>query len=147
MRRSYFERDRATALAVYDANGGNVFRTSNATGVPQSTLRDWVREPERAASQMVRLEEKRVLREILESIAVRCALALDTDLVVERLARRPQQLAVVLGIVVDKLHLMGSIPKDPNKMTITQLYAAPPKPWTPRPTSQRGGPSFPPGAC
>jgi len=32
MRRYYFERERATALAVYDVNGGNVLRTSNETG-------------------------------------------------------------------------------------------------------------------
>lgn len=43
-RRIYTDEERASAYVVYTANGGNLKRTARDTGLPVSTLRDWVRE-------------------------------------------------------------------------------------------------------
>jgi len=39
--RQYTEADKATALALLAANGGNVFRAAKELGIPESTLRKW----------------------------------------------------------------------------------------------------------
>lgn len=39
--REYTEDDKATALATLQANNGNILRTANELGIPQSTLRKW----------------------------------------------------------------------------------------------------------
>ena len=39
--RQYTESDKATALAMLQANDGNILKTANELGIPQSTLRKW----------------------------------------------------------------------------------------------------------
>ncbi len=61
--RSYSAEDRAEALAVVAANGGNVVHTANQLAIPRGTLETWVREqaayqaalePSRSASDHAR---------------------------------------------------------------------------------------------
>ena len=40
-KRTYSDTEKATALALLDANDGNLSSTQRATGVPRSTLREW----------------------------------------------------------------------------------------------------------
>ena len=40
-KRTYSDTEKATALAMLDANGGNLSRTQRETSVPRSTLREW----------------------------------------------------------------------------------------------------------
>ena len=40
-KRTYSDNEKATALAVLDANRGNLSRTQRETSVPRSTLREW----------------------------------------------------------------------------------------------------------
>jgi transposase-like protein len=42
MQRRYSDREKATALAVLDANNGDALATARQTGIPRSTLRRWV---------------------------------------------------------------------------------------------------------
>lgn len=46
---SYTDAERAAALAVLQANGGNMLRTSKATGIPRTTLITWAGDVERQA--------------------------------------------------------------------------------------------------
>lgn len=39
----YSDVDKATALAVLDANGGNVKKTATDTGIPRNTLAEWAK--------------------------------------------------------------------------------------------------------
>jgi transposase-like protein len=39
--RSYSEDDKASALALLDSNGGNVFRTAKLLNMPRATLQEW----------------------------------------------------------------------------------------------------------
>lgn len=41
VQRSYSEDDKASALALLDSNGGNVFRTAKQLGIPRTTLQEW----------------------------------------------------------------------------------------------------------
>lgn len=41
-KRSYSEADKAGVLALLDANGGNQTQTVRESGVPRSTLREWI---------------------------------------------------------------------------------------------------------
>lgn len=53
-RRHYSDEARAAALAVLDANGGNLTRAAKDAGVPMSTLKHWRDDRDRAAPSEVR---------------------------------------------------------------------------------------------
>lgn len=101
-KRDYSDEDKYTALAALDINGGNVYRTAIAFGLPESTLRTWRDEraargggpsnleKERRGSLAAKLEDK--VHSVIESI---------TDKVIEKatLAQR----GVFVGIGLDHL--------------------------------------------
>jgi transposase-like protein len=50
-KRRYSDQDRAAAVAAVTANGGNIQRTARQLGIPETSLRQWVkaeRHPEAA---------------------------------------------------------------------------------------------------
>lgn len=63
---SYTDAERAAALAVLQANGGNMLRTSKATGIPRTTLITWAGDVERQA-RMPEVERARFdLADVIE---------------------------------------------------------------------------------
>lgn len=70
-RRHYSDADRAAALAVLAANGGNLTRAAREIGMPVPTLRSWVDAPDRAAPAELRAQKKADLADVLLDIAMR----------------------------------------------------------------------------
>lgn len=77
-RRHYSDRERAAALAVYDANAGNLTRTAREAGVPASTLERWVKGRDMAAPPDLRSQKRADLADVFGDIVYR-ALGLAGD--------------------------------------------------------------------
>lgn len=103
--RQYSDQDKYIALAAVDLNGGNVYRTAIALGLPASTLRDWDNarkaKPEEFTAPVqekrgdlaAKLEDK--LHSVVESI---------TPDVIEKATL--SQRGVFIGIAADKIPTM-----------------------------------------
>lgn len=101
--RPWTEQDKERAIAVY-VTCGNLSRTSRETGVPISTLRDWLKEQppgkvqearEEARAGFVRKAWEAVgahLKHLAEDTAVRATTARDS--------------ATIVGILIDKIQLV-----------------------------------------
>ncbi len=103
-RRRYSDNDKATALAMYDANGGNLYRTSRELKIPQSTLEEWVNG--RGTSHDVpelRNEKRQELQEVLRDLAYEIAGAMPAKI---KSATLSQQ-STALGIVLEKMQLLS----------------------------------------
>lgn len=103
-RRHYSDNDRAAALAVLAANGGNLSRTARETGVPRATLQLWMAEPDRAAPPEVRQEKAFDLAAMFQA---------ELDAVFEAMGRKRSQahysdLSRAAGIYTDKLMALGN---------------------------------------
>lgn len=98
-RRHYSDEDRASALAVLEANGGNVSQTSRELGIPRGTLRRWQAGGAPPPAQM-RQEKKASLLDLLEE-RLRQILGIpvseDAGL---------QSLAIFAGVLFDKYLLL-----------------------------------------
>jgi hypothetical protein len=57
-RRHYSDEDRAEALAVLDANAGNLKRTARDLGIPRATLQEWAGGRVSAAVPELRHQER-----------------------------------------------------------------------------------------
>ncbi len=72
-KRTYSDTEKATALAMLDANRGNLSRTQRETSVPRSTLREWRdgRHPGEVADirQEKRVELAGLLEQVLRDMA------------------------------------------------------------------------------
>lgn len=68
-RRHYSDEARAAALAVLDANGGNLTRAAREAGVPLSTLKHWRDDRDRAAPAELRKGKADDLATVYERIA------------------------------------------------------------------------------
>lgn len=111
--RVYSDEDRYIALAAVDLNGGNVFRTAQALGVPAQTLRDWDQArkanpdeftpPVREKRGDLAAKAEAKAHEIVESIT-------PTDIAKATLSQR----AVAFGIFVDKTRTLRTVGLDPD---------------------------------
>lgn len=106
-RRTYSDRQRAEALAALDANGGNLYRTAEETGVPRGTLRRWANgqgvDDDVAA---LRQEKQSELADICEAVARKCFGALPGKVD----SCNAVQLATVGAIAIDKMQLLRGLP-------------------------------------
>jgi transposase-like protein len=104
MQRRYSDREKATALAVLDANNGDALATARQTGIPRSTIRHWVSGNVSADVAGLRQEKKAELSARLDELAH----ALVGDLLQE--SKRSQasykDLATAMGIAIDKARLL-----------------------------------------
>lgn len=110
-KRRYSDEERAQALAALAANGGNVCRTARDLGMSLHTLRAWAsgrRHPE--AAQMSQAK-KAPLADRLEELAGKLvdAVALKID------GANLSQLAVAMGIAIDKARLLRGEPTAINE--------------------------------
>jgi hypothetical protein len=101
-RRNYSDEDRANALAALDANGGNLMRTARQLGTPRKTLAEWARGRVPAAVADLRHQKRGDLADRLEAVAHELLDALPAKIKDAPL----NQLAVALGILIDKLILL-----------------------------------------
>ena len=103
-RRRYSDQERAEAMLVLTANGGNLSATALDTGIPYHTLRHWAagdRHPE--AIQMAK-EKMQPLADRLDEIASLLAEGMDDP---EKIRKAPlNQIAVALGILIDKVQIL-----------------------------------------
>ncbi len=65
-KRTYSDTEKATALAMLDANSGNLSRTQRETSVPRSTLREWRDGRHHDDVADLRQEKKADLADLLE---------------------------------------------------------------------------------
>jgi hypothetical protein len=100
----YSDQERADAMMVLAANGGNLSATAIDTGIPYHTLRHWAagdRHPE--AIQMAK-EKMPPLADRLEEIASLLAEGMDDPV---KIRKAPlNQIAVALGVLIDKVRLL-----------------------------------------
>ena len=103
-RRRYSDQERAEAMLVLAANGGNLSATAIDTGIPYHTLRHWAagdRHPE--AIQMAK-EKMPPLADRLEEVVSLLAEGMDDPLKIQKAPLN--QIAVALGILIDKVHIL-----------------------------------------
>lgn len=108
-KRSYSDKEKATALAALDANEGNVAKTAKTIGIPRKTLSEWA--VDRFVNEDVaeiRLDKKKELADELEDLAYQLVGA------IPRFVRSPftklQEVANTLGIAIEKCELLRGRP-------------------------------------
>lgn len=102
-RRKYSDEDKASALAILDAMGGNVNGAAKELGIAESTLRSW--KNERGVHPVVaglREQKRGELADRLKEIAHQIVDALPHKIEDSNL----RDAGVTLGIIVDKINLL-----------------------------------------
>jgi transposase-like protein len=114
-KRPWTDADKERAIAVY-VTTGNLSRTSRETGVPISTLRDWLKEQpaekvkearEEAQAEFVRKAWEGVTAHV-EHLAERSAIAATTA----------RDSATIVGILIDKIQLVTGQPTSNVKQQV-----------------------------
>jgi hypothetical protein len=103
MARKYSDKDKATALAALDANGGNAAKTARETKIPRATIQEWANGRVSDDVPEIRHETKRELIDMFR------------DELYEIFAELPHkrgdatyaQLATAAGIFNDKVQLLS----------------------------------------
>ena len=99
-KRTYSDTEKATALAVLDANRGNLSQTQRKTSVPRSTLREWRDGRHNGEVADIRQEKKVELSALIEEKA-RLMLGGITE---EKIAKTgAKDLMTGVGIAADKM--------------------------------------------
>ena len=101
-RRSYSDEQKAEALAGLDANAGNVARTARQLGLPRKTLDQWAKGLVHPDVANLRQQKKEALAVRLEVLAGQLLDAMPGKIAGASLI----QIAVALGIVIDKMVLL-----------------------------------------
>ena len=100
-KRTYSDTERATALVMLDANGGNLSRTQRETGVPRSTLREWRDGRHHSEVADIRQEKKEDLADLWERLARNI---FEYGITTEKIKAAPlKDLVVAAGIATDKM--------------------------------------------
>lgn len=101
-KRTYSDEEKAAALLALDANGGNVAKTAREARVPRKTLEEWEKGRIHPAVANIRQHEREPLADRLEAMAHDLV-----DVMPDKLAEASlQQIALTLGIAVDKMRLL-----------------------------------------
>ena len=110
----YSQQDKANALAMVDANGGNVSAASRQAGVPRVTLSSWFhgRGDLTEETQVMREQAKATLADRLEELAHKLVSKIPD------LEGNIQQAAIALGIAVEKMQLLRGQPTDRQEMNL-----------------------------
>jgi transposase-like protein len=105
-KRRYSDDDRATAIAAVTANGGNVGLTARQLGIPEATVRQWVKEQRHPEAAKMSEQKRGPLADSCERIAWKLA-----GRVEETADKAPiNHAAVAFGIMVDKMRLLRDQP-------------------------------------
>ncbi len=108
-RRRYSDEDRAFAIAALASNGGNVWRTSQHLGIPDTTLRQWANGLRHPEAVLMSEEKKSSLAERFDEFASR-VLRLTTDEDIKAATLKDRFTAA--GIAVDKARLLKGEPTE-----------------------------------
>jgi hypothetical protein len=111
MKRRYSDDERASALAALDANGGDFSATARSTGVPRTTLIEWANGRAHPAVSQIRQGKRGDLADELEGVAWKLVRAMPGKIDKAGL----QQVAVSLGISVEKMRLLRELPTNINR--------------------------------
>src|SRR5690242_8542094 len=109
-RRRYSDNDKADALTVLDACGGNVSEAARKTGVPANTLSEWRDGRISVDVPKLREEKKAALSDRLEELAHTLIDAIPDKVGDANL----RDVAVSLGVAIDKALVLRG---DPNSIT------------------------------
>lgn len=125
---SYTDEDKAAALAMLDANDGNVKGTADSLGIPESTLRSW--KNDRGTPRNIAELRDKNRGELSDRIFNLTHLVLDN--LPEKLDEASaKDLFVSLGILVDKLQLLKGQPTNHSRVSGTGPKGAIPIAFTP----------------
>lgn len=102
-RATYSDEDKARAYVVLTTNAGNIKRTVRHTGVPEGTLRGWIRSWEENGPPDTGAVDTAVGDFLTDAVRVR-------DKALNVLERKlddasPAQLVTAVGVLTDKIHL------------------------------------------
>lgn len=116
--RRYTEAEKAEALAVLEANAGNITGTARVVGIPAATLRLWRGHSAPAPAETCE-EKKQDLATALEEIARKLIGAIPEKIGEASL----QQVSTSLGIAIDKMQLLRGQPTS-RTATMTEDWQA-----------------------
>jgi hypothetical protein len=111
-RRRYSDEEKGEALAALDANAGNVKATARQLRIPRITLLGWAAGQAGPAVSELRHQIKGELADRLEGVAHALLDAMGSPDKIG--AATLQQLAISLGIVIDKMLLLRARPFGEN---------------------------------
>ena len=118
LRRRYSDREKAEALAIFDACG-SLSETARATGIPDATLSDWIRGKRGVSSTDIpklRNEKGQNLSEHFEEIALQACRVAGAKLNGKQAHEIPfNHLLTGAGIAVDKMQLLRGQPTSINE--------------------------------
>lgn len=129
-RREYSDDDRATGIALLQANSGNLSRTAKQLGVPRKTLAGWAtvaqdeNQPAPVELLALRQQKKALLAGSFRDLAAEIAGVLRTKLG----SMSGRDLAIALGILTDKWQLLEGGPTQrtesytPDPQLMKELY-------------------------
>lgn len=105
---AYTEQQRADTLVALEANGGNILRTSEQTGVAQATIKTWLTESREQKTDLA-VAANELLPETREGFKTRLTSLRDKvlghlEVNFEDLSARES--VVALGILIDKVELL-----------------------------------------
>ena len=103
MAKRYSDKEKASALALLAANGGNVNRTAHEAGIPRKTLEQWAKD-RTLHPDVAELRQEKILElsELLEN-EIR---AIFDSMKTKRPEALYSTLGVVAGILIDKKQLL-----------------------------------------
>ncbi len=111
-KRTYSDTEKATTLAMLDANGGNLSRTQRETSVPRTTLREWRDGRHNGEVADIRREKKLELSALIEEKA-RLMLGGITE---EKIAKTgAKDLMTGVGIAADKMLALRDQGQQPSQ--------------------------------
>lgn len=113
--RVYTPEEKAAAVAMVEAEGGNATRAAKKLGIPYGTLKDWMngKNMGHGAARLIPMA-RRELADVLEDKAHQLTEGLDE----QKIAKAGlQATAVSLGIVVDKMQLLRGKPTNITDMS------------------------------
>ena len=114
-KRTYSDTEKATALAMLDANGGNLSRTQREVGVPRTTLREWRDGRHNGQVADIRQEKKEHLADLFEAF-IRNVLPVAEG---KMKGASFRDLLTGVGIAADKLlALRGEAPAEDQKQKV-----------------------------
>ncbi len=116
-KRTYSDTEKATTLAMLDANGGNLSRTQRETSVPRSTLREWRDGRHHGDVTDIRQEKRLELADLFEQF-IRDVF--EYGLTEEKIkAASLKDLMTGAGIAADKLILLrGQTPDESQRQPV-----------------------------
>lgn len=119
--RVYTEDDHTTVYTILNSNGGNVRRTSIETGIPQRTIRNWKEAwekdgfPEELLEQAAEVNNEFI--DNMERVRHKALILMEQQLH----EAKPNQLAVIFGILDDKIRLASGLATSRTETVNNQL--------------------------